>query len=568
MSRIEDVGAKIGGARKDLFKLGFAVTDYESLNAIERERELVKAKLWPTPDYAKMVESGTPVEVAIRLKSIRDRIPTDIPSGGAGWTWRVPFDVESRRRAYVEAVLLFRDAAKGVQKMEDIEKLKSVFDGLPAEGRLSMDTLRRRDYPMSEYLKPRTLLGVMRKEAKAIRNGWPLEKHRTAKPRRQYPQRITAENPERKGPESSRRGISVSETRLMETFGLRAVEFGEWVDQKERQATVNTAYDAFEDLAYVMGIPKKAIGMNGWLAVAFGSRGKGGQDTASAHYEPARRVINLTKPRGAGALSHEWFHALDHHIGCENKELLVFATEVAASVDGKVFRETLDAALYRPKTSAEVAAENSAQAARRERNITGWSKHAFPNEMERVFADGSEFYEKWLSAKAKMLAGDAKGIDELLAIAQSINPRKKKFSDDVEAGLVGNMVGPTPSSKPADTEFLKNAKKWDSYRSGDPYYTQPKELAARVFEAYVSDRLAEDGRRNDYLVHGTGDQEIYPSGDERQTVQPLGLAASRLAQERFGRRPADEDAPPISLAGTSHQNVVPEPRGLTQGSLL
>lgn len=47
------------------------------------------------------------------------------------------------------------------------------------------------------------------------------------------------------------------------------------------------------------------------LAIAFGSRGVGG---ALAHYEPGRKVLNLTKMRGAGCLAHELGHAFDHYL--------------------------------------------------------------------------------------------------------------------------------------------------------------------------------------------------------------------------------------------------------------
>jgi hypothetical protein len=43
--------------------------------------------------------------------------------------------------------------------------------------------------------------------------------------------------------------------------------------------------------------------------MAFGARGKA---RALAHYEPANKVINMTKYGGAGSLAHEWGHALDN----------------------------------------------------------------------------------------------------------------------------------------------------------------------------------------------------------------------------------------------------------------
>lgn len=111
-----------------------------------------------------------------------------------------------------------------------------------------------------------------------------------------------------------RNGKDVAAEQFRETFGFRGVEFGNWVKQgkstKERQGMVNAAYDALLDLSSILGIPPKAISLNGSLGLGFGSRGHG---WASAHYEPGTLVINLTKTRGAGSLAHEFFHALDHY---------------------------------------------------------------------------------------------------------------------------------------------------------------------------------------------------------------------------------------------------------------
>ena len=60
----------------------------------------------------------------------------------------------------------------------------------------------------------------------------------------------------------------------------------------------------------MLDITPQAIGLNGNLAVSFGSRGNGNAD---AHYEPDMRIINITKTKGLGALAHEYFHALDHY---------------------------------------------------------------------------------------------------------------------------------------------------------------------------------------------------------------------------------------------------------------
>jgi len=96
---------------------------------------------------------------------------------------------------------------------------------------------------------------------------------------------------------------------LMNDFGLRAVEYGNWMDIESSKIHTQRAGEALADLAYLFGVDKKLISLNGRLAIAFGARGKG---KASAHYEPGRKVINITKERGGGSLAHEWGHALDN----------------------------------------------------------------------------------------------------------------------------------------------------------------------------------------------------------------------------------------------------------------
>lgn len=97
-------------------------------------------------------------------------------------------------------------------------------------------------------------------------------------------------------------------------FGFRGVQFGNYVEGQRRQADLNRAYDALMDLSSMLGVPPKAMSLDGTLGLAFGARGKGGKRAAAAHYESGQVVINLTKTEGAGSLAHEWFHALDNFI--------------------------------------------------------------------------------------------------------------------------------------------------------------------------------------------------------------------------------------------------------------
>lgn len=122
---------------------------------------------------------------------------------------------------------------------------------------------------------------------------------------------------------------------FMESFNFRGVEFGNWNNQIERQQLMNAAYDGLMDLAEVLGIPSKALGLNGELALAFGARGQG-LSSAKAHYERDYAVINLTKMSGAGSLAHEFLHSLDHYFGRQDGKA---ANKWVVQADGtKVFK--------------------------------------------------------------------------------------------------------------------------------------------------------------------------------------------------------------------------------------
>ena len=111
--------------------------------------------------------------------------------------------------------------------------------------------------------------------------------------------------------EDYRGGEDATAESFTEAFGFRSVQFGNWTNDADRQAALNQAYDALMDLAHLLVVPTRALSLDGELGLAFGARGGG---SAAAHYEPVEVVINLTKTQGAGALAHEWWHALDNFL--------------------------------------------------------------------------------------------------------------------------------------------------------------------------------------------------------------------------------------------------------------
>lgn len=159
------------------------------------------------------------------------------------------------------------------------------------------------------------------------------------------------------------------------TFGLRGLEFGNWLSQEDRYIYLAGAAYAMRDYCQVMKIKPELYGIANRITLAFGARGR---SAALAHFEPDTFAINLTRyrrayvelelqkfftPSGAGSLGHEHAHALDFYAGYimdKNGDYL-FATDVItgrfqyAGISNKTSRQ-LFRILSIPKNKTQKAA--------------------------------------------------------------------------------------------------------------------------------------------------------------------------------------------------------------------
>ena len=171
--------------------------------------------------------------------------------------------------------------------------------------------------------------------------------------------------------EDFRNGTHITGEKMMQTFGFRGGEFGNWENQNDRQTNLDMSYDAFKDLAKALQIQDSDISLsvqiqdddvslNVQLAIAYGARGRAG---AVAHYEPLADVINLTKMRGAGSLAHEWGHALDYHVYLSEREREKEEGKVREGYErgfeterwhqnGNIMHDVMDAIHYNPDGTA------------------------------------------------------------------------------------------------------------------------------------------------------------------------------------------------------------------------
>lgn len=351
VAKLEDAGELIPHARKHLARA----------TGPKGQHSVKLADLFPEPDWHR-VSLIRGAECAAHLFMLYDSLATSPRAGHSFGVW--PGDW---RRGYEEGIALVREffvqattvelakqdcewmAAKFGETPESIVKNRKVADVLPywsvlqghrkasPFGRL---TLRQRElarwlpklgWPESDIACKTCIVPVK------LTSGWAIAQIKGNSyhiVRRQLPDeaaavaacmdearqrldtaarlkhRQSSTTDDRIGPDV-RQDRDISAEDIMREFSLRGIQFGDSVPQAERQAWMNHLYEALCDLAEVVQLPRRWVGLGG-LAIAVGARGVG---SAMAHYEPDLRVINFTRMNGAGSLAHEWFHGLDHRFG-------------------------------------------------------------------------------------------------------------------------------------------------------------------------------------------------------------------------------------------------------------
>lgn len=383
------------------------------------------------------------------------------------------------------------------------------------------------------------------------------------------------EDAERIGPARRQEREDISAKRLMDTFGFRGVNFGRegWIKQAERQAYLNQAHDGLLDLAEVLGVPPKAMSLNGELGIAFGAQGKG---KASAHFVPGVNEINLTRTRGAGTLAHEWGHALDHYFGKQAglaKDADPFLSEHAkgAKVGGEIrpeivesFRAIYQAMEKRAETIGEAGARRDAALVRTRKNLEGWMRVARSVIEGSTAANKRDLLSEFDQHAQKLREGDTgDGYEQagkqvfstrVAAIRNLIKDATGRvWSTDETRSLESNAsyLKSLLAKKEADaehepqkvaTQYKRDSLAMDQEKGGKAYWSTPAEMLARAFELYVHDKLSQRGTTNTFLTdaedraskpvkvadnssamaRGSGAQRelyLYPVGKERETLR-------------------------------------------------
>ena len=335
-----------------------------------------------------------------------------------------------------------------------------------------------------------------------------------------------AENRPRVG-DDHRNGAAVTPEVFADTFGFRGVQFGNYVEQDRRQSDLNQTFDALMDMAAVLGVPPRALSLNGRLGLAFGARGKGGRNAPAAHYEPDTVVINLTKGNGPGSLGHEWWHAVDNYFGKEFGEG-GFATD-GARVDR--LRAEMQAAFKAVRNATQVPTlrKRAAELDKR-RTKPYWNT---PLELS------ARAFESYLIAKLN----DQSAANDYLA--NVVDEKVWNLSEEARATFFGGEAVETypypgqaelPAVRAAFDEFFKVVETREDdagnvamfsraqMRRGDP--TTGRELRVTEIQQAVSRLSADWLRRPDIYVIDSMDDAPGPVREEWLRQNSQGAAGS------------------------------------------
>lgn len=578
--RHEDAGEKIGGARKDYAKRAMVYEDLETMNDAERDIYVVKKNVWGPLNYQQMREDGVSPEVALAIKTVKDKLLT-----APDRRERARLRSGDPDELYITAVALVRDHLAHVKTMDEFkEAIKALFDlgnrdhegnattyiygGTALQVQWGKDVCDMLFDGKNGYIPAKISREIRRKINIFGREPTVDEQWRSMiKPKREKTQDQVAqdktkaqidrelhrphlERVQREG-EDWRAGRDIVADDLIEHFGFRAVEFGNWLPQDERQQVLNMAFDSLCDLADALNLPPKGLSLDGTLACAFGSRGRGGKNAALAHFEPARMVINLTRMNGAGSLAHEWMHALDWHLGEEKGARSAFLSEHELGKDTAMGR--LSGRMHKRFASEDEILEAATVKARRGiSNTLSWMygqpeavRHQLVDVMEGLYEEArGAFYDRAVQVINAGVKVDAKrfaqtGFRDVGAVGWDVSLRQAddayerirakcssrsaltKVKAKVEPNLNFMMVNLAKActtqalidlkvaapkafcagenAKPS--RFFVQASKLDKMRAG-AYWATTRELFARAGAAYVSDKIEQRGHRSDYLVYG------------------------------------------------------------------
>ena len=667
--KMDDFGEKIGGARKDEWQArGLTAADLDSMNLREIQKYAKKERVWKRPNWVQAVEDGGDRGLLYAQNEIYISLNTQ-PASAYSYKSKTEEQIKAVAKTYADEVNAIKKMAESVKTADDLKKMGREWlaeNGYVEikNGQLTwthkyyespalygskylntLDNLIKRFDMLGEraYMEgfgiapenklPRgyeirrtrdSMFGSVSETGEyyivkghyRVATGFKTVEDALAYGREKFGNATTTEKSgkQRYVPiqlaEVHRDGLDYRKGKkavgddFLHDFGIKGGEFGNWLSELDRQTSLDYGYDAFCDLADALGIELTDIGLNGTLSIGFGSRGKG-LSGAAAHYEPARKVINLTKMNGAGSLAHEFWHAVEDYISGDTHQ-----SEMTSNFS-KMPERTRKAAYdlvhkmqYREGTIEENQLESQKRAERNLRRINAYFDNNFnllngkmdESTIQR-YVDEKYYkrkpteadYKRFAELKAQAIKGDTTAVakfidgersivDEISDLQKDITGRGLQKEDRNALAYLIQEAGLHPDVKVTKkTKFYTDAIAISvTYAKDGGYWDSNCEMLARAFAAYITDKT---NRSNDYLsghsertvlVEG-GTASIMPVGEERKMINAAfdelfaAAKADGLFHESTREKPTTKTCYAISEsaelnnqpAGNKSQNLSP-----------
>lgn len=192
----------------------------------------------------------------------------------------------------------------------------------------------------------------------------------------------------------------VDQLAVIKKYKLKGFEYGNWVNNNDRNDRLSATSESLYDLAKIIGTDN--IGFDGMLGIAFGARGIPG---ALAHFEPSTYMINLTREKGFGSLAHEYGHAIDYFFGTYIDQ----SRDYASLVGGRTTTQLLEfpnSGDYRKLANKIINSVVFDKKGKKSKTYEAWEQNfkagGYWFRRNEIFA---RTFEQWVRAKLK-----AKGI--------------------------------------------------------------------------------------------------------------------------------------------------------------
>lgn len=303
-------------------------------------------------------------------------------------------------------------------------------------------------------------------------------------------------------------------------FGRKVTEQKASISSREALDQLLDAYQNLQMLAATMGLPEAAIGLpidGKGLTIELVSKGR--LRGALGMFKFGNGERSIVMPGRSNSFAHEWGHALDHFLN----------TQVKPDEVGMLTRDMSSEGIDPPKGPIRAVTD------------------AFGHMIWALYGDQSPLSALLMRLQAESVERDAN--------AQPTEKARAALS------LIKDIrKGKRPPAKFINTYF-QNSAAFDEAFGGGGYFTDPAEMFARAFEAWVGRTAAEVSdlpqhflTKGAWAYNDNNDTRLeltFPKGaDADNFAVAMTKLSEVIASQRFSLLEANADAPAKAPIGT------------------